>query len=176
MTDVSNGDLDPDFRLDPELTLFARVGQQLQSRLVIGDADSLSDDAKDLMAIYVRQAIVDGQVSGSLQLWVAEVFSRYLYDDLKSLDAGFNQKVRGRPLRMTPKMKRKVFEVYTAALRTAYSEGITGREAEILGERAAYRELYGRTVAEATWPDGEGAISDSLDRIRAVVKSFYNRK
>jgi hypothetical protein len=162
--------------LDPALTLMARTGQQISGCFEIGDADSLADDARKLMHLFSLQFFFDNKVDVSLLGWVAETFQRYLQDEVPSLDAAFNQKRRGRPAKMTPKAKRAIVIAYLAGMRAASAEGIKGRQAEIRGEHEAYKALTGKTVEESKWPGGEGALADSLDRIRAVVKNFFRKK
>lgn len=165
-----------DLELDPGLTLSGRTAQQMVGRLVVGDADSLADDARQLMELYSAQVFLGAEVNPTLQVWVAEAFQRYLRNEVKSLDAAFNQRLRGRPLKMTPKIKRKIVEAYAEAMRAATLSKVVGRDAEILGEHAAFLALTGRTVEQATFPGGEGALADSLDRIRSVLKDFFRRK
>ena len=162
-----------DLELESDLTLSARVGQQLLGRLEIGDSDSIADDARELMELYSTQVFLGTEVNPALQVWVAEAFQRFLRNEVKTLDGAFNQRLRGRRLKMTPRAKRMIVEVYAEAMRVAISNRIVGREAEILGEHAAFLAFTGRTVEQATWPEGEGALADSLDRIRAVVKEFF---
>lgn len=163
-------------QLDPALTLMARTGQQILGSLKIGDADSLADDARQLMHLFSVQFFLEDQVDVCLLGWVAETFQRYLQNEAATLDAAFNQKRRGRPTKMTPKAKHAIVTAYLAGMRMATAEGISGRQAEIRGEHEAYKALTGKTVEASKWNGGEGALADSLDRIRSVVKSFFRKK